>query len=1473
MRRWLLILALAIGAQPPRAYFSLNTQRTFAPGEKVGITYTAQNVASLEFRVYKVNDPVRFFQQLPDPHSFGGQAPPVPKARTLLERFHSWKSATRHAMRSTLRRQFGDEEHFALVRTFRREARRIPKGPGGDRYVGVPLLNPQQLVRSWRVNVDRKNPWEGRAVDFDVPGSGLYVVEATDGELRAATIVNVTPLAIVKKTAPGRVLAMVVDRATGAPVPDVPVKLVLRRGDTGEVRTDGRGIAEIRATAEGERAMTLLAMRSSDVAIANVEYWSLRNSSERLAMGYVYTDRPIYRPGHKVGYRAILRGETDSGWVLPDTKEVTCEIRNPEGTVVEKRTLALTKYGTVSGEFTVPANAPLGYFSVALSDGESSQSGSFQVDEYRKPEYEVKVRASQPRILQGGKAEFVVEAKYFFGEPVVGAKLKYSVRTLRYWFPFWAEEADDEEGGTDFYGEQAGEDEAKLDAQGRATVSVPTKLVERDVRYVIEAKVTDQAAREVVGRGGLLATVGNFALQARSEKYVYALGESARIFIEIRNYDGTPVANQAFTIEVGKAVARGVTGADGKGSATTTMPGAGSWKGTAYAMSAGRKVTDDLYLWVSGSFRDDSRGEQITLVPDKKSYKPGDVAKVLVVTGVPEANVLLGVEGRGLLHSESRVAKEESFVYEVPIRPEHVPNIFVTAAFIKDGKYYQGSKSLKVPPTEKVFAVEIKPSKERFKPGEPASYELLAKDALGKPVSAEFTLGIVDEALYGVAPDTTPAIDKAFYGRIYDRVQTDSSLNYYFYGSAGKRAMPLAQLRRSTLAQVKPPNLTDPRVRKAFPDTALWLATLTTDEQGKATTRLQFPDSITAWRATARGVTADTRVGGAVNRVITRKDLILRLAAPRFLTDGDEVTVSAIVNNYLPGDVPLTVSLEAKGLSALDGKSRQGTATAGRETKFDFRLKTTGADRAALTAKAIATEDSDALEIDLPVKPYGVPITEAYSGTLTDSGKVSQDLKFPADSRSPAIEVRTMPSLAGAIFGALEYLNTYPYGCTEQTLSSFVPNATVQNALESLKLPSTDRRRLNKQIADGLERLVQLQHPDGGWGFWESDDSNAFMTANVIAALNDFGQWGHINPEQPQTWLRRTVNATKRIDPDFRAFAAYALRDQAMLDAVWADRDALSPYGLALLGLRVDPSRQGEIAARLTKLAQRSDVEAYWKLGRDPLMDLEWDTSPEATATAIKFLTKVNPSDPLLSKAVRWLVNHRNDGYYWSSTRQTATVIYGLTDYLKHSGELNPELQAIVRINGESVYNKELKQADALAPHPAGIRAIPKGDTAKVEIESNGKGRLYWSVTATRYEDRLRVAAPAADLAIRRQYFRRLPGGTLTAFDGRARVGEEIVSRTTVTGGTWKYLLVEDPIPAGGEWSKKIRAGYWWTHRELRDDRAAMFETYFDKSRQYESVIKINRPGKYRVSPARVTPMYQPGVIAYSDPAVIEVEP
>ena len=188
------------------------------------------------------------------------------------------------------------------------------------------------------------------------------------------------------------------------------------------------------------------------------------------------------------------------------------------------------------------------------------------------------------------------------------------------------------------------------------------------------------------------------------------------------------------------------------------------------------------------------------------------------------------------------------------------------------------------------------------------------------------------------------------------------------------------------MAQLKPERLVQPKIRKAFPDTAYWMADVRTGSNGQATVHFDYPDAITSWRATTRGVTQDTKVGSAVVNTIVRKNLMVRLVVPRFFRRGDEITISTIVQNYLPTDKVAQVSMEFSGLQVLEGGQRNVTVPSRGLMKVDYRVRVLDVDSARVLGKALTDVESDAMELTLPVVPFGVKLAVAKSGSVAGAG-------------------------------------------------------------------------------------------------------------------------------------------------------------------------------------------------------------------------------------------------------------------------------------------------------------------------------------------------------------------------------------------------------------------------------------------------------------------------------------------------------
>jgi uncharacterized protein YfaS (alpha-2-macroglobulin family) len=1220
------------------------------------------------------------------------------------------------------------------------------------------------------------------------------------------------------------------------------------------------------------------------------------------------------------------------------------EVTDSNGKKVFTKDIALSAHGTLTADLDLASDAALGYYSVSLGDTGIEGSGSFYVEEYKKPEYQVTVKVPVAHLLQGSQIQANIEAKYFFGEPVAGAKVKYVVHTsTHYW---WDEDQEDAGGDAEGDSEETDnsdvawgeteqqEHEGVLDANGRLTVALPTAIDSKheDQDYRVEARVTDAANREVSGHTTVLGTYGSFRVSAEPASYVFQSGQPVRVKVTAQDYDGkkvqTPV-HLAVVLQKWDSVthertekpvvsADAATGTDGTVLVDLPMSSAGSgdFQVTASAQTPEKRtVQGRTWVWIwNGAGEWYQPNAQAQIVADKKSYVVGDTAHLLLVTGLKESWAVVTAEGETVQSRRLIHATGESFAFDVPITQQSQPNLTVNAVIVHDNQLMTAQKSLKVPLVERTLTVTATASKSQYLPGEKGSFDVFTVDSQGKPVEADLSFGEVDEALYSVRPDESGDIVSFFYPKRYAYLEPQTSFDFFFSGQAGTKSPLLAELNAGMfhprMAQVKPgSDLVVPKVRKAFPDTAYWNPNVRTGPDGHARVEFNFPDALTTWRTTIRAMTDDGKGGGVVTRILVRKNLIVRLATPRFFRQGDETVLRVIAHNYLTTAKDVTFALDVSGVDVLSGQTQKVNIPAKGESFVDWRVKAKTTGNVVLTAKALTNEESDALEMTLPVLAYGVKQKAAGSGVVfSGAGQNQWSYSYPpgSDAGSRGLKITVAPSVAGAVFSALDYLVSYPWGCTEQTMSSFLPDLIVSQAVDKLHLKSPiDRVVLNDMVSAGIDRLYSYQHDDGGWGWWPDDPSRVFMTAYVVSGLGQAKDAGRTvdsdRLDKGRAWLVKTLAAHPDMIPDLRAYVVYALATTGgapkdALDKAWDSRGKLSDEGLALAGLALDAAGDGrakDAATLLEKKAKVSDIDAHWEGNFDGLLEYWDDTSAETTAFALKLLIKQDRASGLLPKAAVWLAGHR-DGDYWYSTKQTAMVIEGLTDYVELSGELANSSDVELLVNGASVGKRHFGPGDGFGlPWQIKVPAAQAGGGGQVVVRKSGNGITYWSAESAWYSaDKKLFQQGKLALNITRDYFllqkkQDKPTDPITydlaPLKGAVHVGDIVAVRLALSGTDWKYLLAEDPIPAGTEFlaetglyklnNKPDWWADWFTRKEFHDDRAAFFNTEFSGRREYVYLLKVVNAGKFVISPAQAGPMYQANVQTTTDPATLEVQP
>lgn len=1544
-----------------KPFFSLSTTRTYGTNENPRIWLDHRLLESLDFRVYRINDPERFFAQLNDPHQLGDDektqlAAELSRRPSLLERVRAVKLWAYLGVRNYFRGQLQQDTRYTFNQKFRapETTRRLPLNVAD--FARVPLLNPNQLVTSWREPLPPlENMYDRRMIQLGKRESGAYLVEAVNGDLRAYTVVIVTDLALVEKASVnGDLLIYAVDRKSGEPRTDARVEVV-RKGRTltnGRTNKDGIFTAKL-PTAEGPDAdgetgaegVTILASQRENFAIADLESFYFNFGETQNVQGYIYTDRPVYRPAHTVHFKGILRAFDENGQyraLQNDTVLVT--VKDDNAARVFEKQVHLSKYGTFDDEFTLAEEAPLGMHRIEAETDEGKAAGSFDVAEYKKPEYKVNVTTPKRFAPAGSKSRFDIDARYFFGAPVAGGEVKYYVYRTRY-YPYLdgGEPEEDEDQDAEFseydsyYTDMTLQGDGKLDASGHLTVefNVPESSPDDiwDFQYRLDAEVTDASRRSIDAHTTLVATRGSVIADADPDRYVYNIGDTAKISVSTKDYEGRPVASKLAVkfmthdwVKVEQKeneedpdyklreqeISSAEVSTDRNGQAIYNFPAT-----QAGNLSIRTVVHDDKkefaslggFIWVDGkderwldSAYEHTNYSSIKLVADKKSYRAGDIAHVLAILPEEHANLLVTTEGSRVTTARQIRAAGRTVIIDVPIEANYAPSTFLSVTFVRDGDMYTSNQRLVVPARDKLLDLEIISNKQEYKPRETASYTILARDADGAPVpDAEVSLGVVDEAIYSISPDYSGNIRTRFYGTHYNEVETHLSISYEFAGFAGVKPVDLAQTKPSyQLADFKnESDMAQPLIRKEFKDTAFWAPNAITGADGRATVKFRLPDNLTTWRATARAVTPDTKVGVARQKVIERKDVIMRLETPRFMTQGDTVTLSGIVHNYLKQDKSTQISVAVSGASLLSPAQQTVTIPKQGEHRVDWKITAPQTGEIRLLAKALTNTESDAVELALNVVPRGLHETKAQNWTTTDENaeqEFSLDLPANTDLNSRKLRVEVSPSVAGTLFGALDYLTTFPYGCTEQTMSSFLPNIIVSQTVKEFKTASIrNPDDLKQKVERGRNRLYAFQHEDGGWGWWKDDASDPFMTAYVVDGLTLASQAGY---EIDAARLARgrekleTMLATKEYkDSDMRAFMIYALAESGGVDVdqvekLFAERQQLQPYGRALLALTLwsmKDHRASQVATEIERSAIVDQVSAYWESQRTRMLDFAEYDRTEGTALSLKALARIKPDSALLAPVASWLVSKdREQGYYWESTKDTAFAIYGLIDYVKVSHELTPAYDVEVYVNGETVLTQYVTDATAIGTLSIGRKGTAVGETNHIRIVKRGQGAVYVSSSVEYYTGEENVAARGSeDLNVTREYLRLQVTEinyqlkwTTAPLTGEIKSGDLIVVKLHVTGKKARHLMIEDPIPSGAEQMERVgnlnldhedlNWSDWYSAREFRDRRTVFFMDSFDGDATLRYALRVQIPGEFVAAPARAELMYRPAINANS---------
>jgi uncharacterized protein YfaS (alpha-2-macroglobulin family) len=1215
---------------------------------------------------------------------------PSGRKPTVEYRFRNGTAVNLKAYRIRIKLLLEDVKNYIRSRPWRLDWNKIRIDDIGwrlvhenqTRYIGAKAaewdlkLEPDERHWDRRITINLPEP-------LDQPGAYLLVGEISNGNI-ARIIVWVSDTTLIKKPLDKQVLYYAVDAVTGEPLDRADVEFFgyrtkqLKGKNRYQIlskdfsrRTDKDGLT-ILDSSEMTQDYQWLAILSNDKRLAflgfsGIWYPNYYDREYNQVKTFVMTDRPVYRPKQKVRFKLWVRhakyDQADISTYAGRPFAVTIyDSRNEQ---VYYRSIRADDYGGLEGEFDIAPDAPLGVYRIAHSSGTVFGGNTFRVEEYKKPEFEVKVEAPTEPVMLGEKITAVVRADYYFGSPVTEATVKYKVYRTEHddrWYPafYWDW----------FYGpgywwygydyawypgwqtwgcrqprfswqqnwqqqppEVVADGEVRIDKDGTVRVEIDTELAriihgDSDHRYSISAEVRDQSRRTIVGQGTVLVARRPFKVYAWVDRGHYQVGDTIQADFKAQSLDQKPVQGAGvlrllrLTYRDNEpqetVVDQWDLDTDARGEARIQLQAsrAGQYR-LSYQVTDKRDHTiEGGYVFTVRGAGDDGahyRFAKIELVPDSSEYAPGDRVRLLINTDYPGAAVVLFLRPANGIYLPPKVIHMtgKSTVEEIAVTKKDMPNFFVEAFTVYEGRLHSEIREIIVPPEKRVLNVTVTPSQKTFRPGENAAFKIRLTDYDGEPFQGAAVMTVYDRSLeYISGGSNVPEIRSFFWKwRRQHYPRTESSLARRFYNLLKQNEVPMRNIgvfghlmwqdiadregaergeimaEESVQSPVAPAaaefkaagkadalqkteaqsadaerrkagagepaegqgapgkDLVKPDVRTIFADSAFWSGAILTDSAGMAEVNFSMPENLTGWKAVVWSMGHGTKVGQGAVEVVTRKDLILRLQAPRFFLETDEVILSANVHNYLPSPKTARVKLEFEGgcLALLNGETGTKTVVldpAG-EKRVDWRVSVVEEGEAVIRMLALTDEESDAVQMNFPVYVHGTTKQIPRSGVIQpENTEASVLFDIPAQRRvdESRLELRFSPSLAGAMVDALPYLASYPYGCTEQTLNRFLPTVITQKILLKMHLdlnaikekrtnlnaqeigndrqragqwlrydhnPVFDEETVADMVREGVKRLADMQLSDGGWGWFSGygEKSYPHTTAYVVHGL------------------------------------------------------------------------------------------------------------------------------------------------------------------------------------------------------------------------------------------------------------------------------------------------------------------------------------------------------------------------------------
>ncbi|MBE7173165.1 MAG: alpha-2-macroglobulin family protein [Williamsia sp.] len=1286
--------------------------------------------------------------------------------------------------------------------------------------------------------------------------------------------------------------------------------------------TNAEGLAEIQFTRKefaGFRPAMIIAKTADDfnylpfsstaIATSRFEVGGKTGNSTGLD-AFIYGERDIYRPGEQVNFSVVLR---DRQWKAPGELPLKMKFLLPNGKELKNFRKNLNEQGAAEGNVQLSPSAITGNYSLEVYTSNDVLLGtkSFQIEEFVPDRIKVTATLNKPFLRPGDATQLQISAINFFGPPAANRNYETEIQIKQK--PFYPKNYNrytfELANQNTFFDKIVNEGKTDENGQAAEQYVVPATYSNMGLLQAsFFATVFDETGRPVSRRASADIITQNIFLGLGWDRYGYyplhqaarfpllavdrneALVNGTKAQVKVIKHEYRTVLSKSGSYfnyqsqKQDKIVADNIVTISGENTSFPFVPATpGEYEIRLSLPGVNSYVSRSFYSYGSwggdnSSFEVNTDGN-IDIRVDKASYQAGEAAKVLFSTPFSGKMLVTLETDRVVSHQYINVDKR-SATLDLKLTGEHVPNVYITATLIKPHgisdiplTVAHGFQSVTVEEPSRKMGVEIMAQKTvRSK----THQRVTVKAAAGSYV----TLAAVDNGVLQVTDYKTPDPYGYFYAKRALEVK-----GYDLY----PLLFPEIKARLSSTggdADLEMSKRTNPMPNKRIKIVSYWSGIVQAGGSGQASFEFDVPAFSGQIRLMAVAYKNES-FGSAETAMTVADPIILSTALPRFLSPSDTINVPVTVSNTTTRSSSAVATIRLSGpLSVVGNNKTTVNLPANSEGRALFRVvaaPATGTGKVAVEVQGMGEKFTS--ETEISIRPASTLQKLTGSGSLAgnSSGRIAIGLNdfMPASmdysltvSRSPAVEVA----------GLLKYLVQYPYGCTEQVISSAFPQLYFGEMAELIRAGRENSTNANYNIQEAIRKIKMRQLYNGAILLWDDEKTENWWASvyaaqflleaqkagyDVDASLLD-PLLGYIN-NRLKTKLTISYyyngNQVKKIAPKEIAYSLYVLAMASRPNISVMNYYKANPQLLSL-DSRYMLSAAFATAGDRTKFRELLPT-SFSGEESVPQSGGSFYSAIRDEAVALNVLIDVDPTNAQIPVMARQVINKLKQRS-WYSTQESAFSFLAIGKMARSANKST--VTADIKVNGKSVSRFDGK--------PVLLRAKELGGT-NVEIATKGEGQLYYWWQSEGISASGSYKEEDNYIQVRRKFFDRL--GTPVSgnsFPQNSLVIVQVIINKSYSG-TVENVAITDLLPAGFEIenprTKEIPGMDWIkdadtpTQLDVRDDRINLFVDLTRARQVYYYAVRAISPGVFRMGPVSADALYNGEYHSYNGAGTIQV--